>query len=377
MHAHLFANTCVFVAQRDADAMRQTIWAVEHLVGLPAYRQAVQARHPTVVAADPSPRGVFLGVDFHLTPAGPKLIEINTNAGGALLNGVLLDANHECCADTAPLTTTRAQLEEKITSMFMEEWRAVRGGAPLRTIAIVDDDPGGQYLYPEFELFRDLFERHGFTAFVIDARDLSFENGVLHFQGTPLDLVYNRLTDFYFEDPVHAALRAAYEANAAVITPHPLAHALYADKRNLIDFGNASRLEHWGLPAREAARLARVTPLTVLVTDTNADELWQTRNRWFFKPTHGFGGRGGYRGDKITKRAFAEITKKDYVAQGIAPPATRAVRTHGQRVQLKYDLRHFVYDGRIQLSAARLYQGQTTNFRTQGGGFAPVRISCC
>jgi hypothetical protein len=36
------------------------------------------------------------------------------------------------------------------------------------------------------------------------------------------------------------------------------------------------------------------------------------------------------------------------------------------------DLRYYVYDGRTQLLAARLYQGQTTNFRTQGGGFAPV-----
>jgi hypothetical protein len=33
-----------------------------------------------------------------------------------------------------------------------------------------------------------------------------------------------------------------------------------------------------------------------------------------------------------------------------------------------------VYDGMIQLMAARLYQGQTTNFRTAGGGFAPVYL---
>ncbi len=39
---------------------------------------------------------------------------------------------------------------------------------------------------------------------------------------------------------------------------------------------------------------------------------------------------------------------------------------------LKLDLRAYVYDGRVQLTAARLYQGQTTNFRTAGGGFAPV-----
>ena len=39
---------------------------------------------------------------------------------------------------------------------------------------------------------------------------------------------------------------------------------------------------------------------------------------------------------------------------------------------LKMDLRNYVYDGEVQLIAARLYQGRTTNFRTPGGGFAPV-----
>jgi D-alanine-D-alanine ligase-like ATP-grasp enzyme len=36
---------------------------------------------------------VFFGYDFHLTDDGPKLIEINTNAGGGLLNAYLLAAH--------------------------------------------------------------------------------------------------------------------------------------------------------------------------------------------------------------------------------------------------------------------------------------------
>ena len=38
----------------------------------------------------------------------------------------------------------------------------------------------------------------------------------------------------------------------------------------------------------------------------------------------------------------------------------------------KSDIRLFTYDGAVLLAAARLYQGQATNFRTPGGGFAPV-----
>jgi hypothetical protein len=42
------------------------------------------------------------------------------------------------------------------------------------------------------------------------------------------------LTDFQLSDPHHRALRDAHLAGAVVLTPHPRAHALHADKRNLI-----------------------------------------------------------------------------------------------------------------------------------------------
>lgn len=35
----------------------------------------------------------------------------------------------------------------------------------------------------------------------------------------------------------------------------------------------------------------------------------------------------------------------------------------------------YTYGGRILLAATRLYQGQTTNFRTPGGGFSPVLMN--
>ena len=39
---------------------------------------------------------------------------------------------------------------------------------------------------------------------------------------------------------------------------------------------------------------------------------------------------------------------------------------------LKYDVRVYTYDGAPLAFAARVYQGQTTNFRSPGGGFAPI-----
>ena len=57
------------------------------------------------------------------------------------------------------------------------------------------------------------------------------------------------------------------------------------------------------------------------------------------------------------------------------PPSERWTREDAEPRPLKLDLRSYTYGGKIMLMAARLYQGQTTNFRTPGGGFAPVYVT--
>ena len=108
-----------------------------------------------------------------------------------------------------------------------------------------------------------------------------------------------------------------------------------------------------------------------MVQPASEDELWANRKQLFFKPNSGFGSRGAYRGEKLTRRVFGEILQSGYVAQKLASPGERRL---DEAVSLKYDVRAYVYDGKIQLMAARLYQGQTTNFRTPGGGFAQVKV---
>ena len=56
----------------------------------------------------------------------------------------------------------------------------------------------------------------------------------------------------------------------------------------------------------------------------------------------------------------------------LVAPGERMLSEHDAAPALKFDLREYVYQGQVQWTAARLYQGQTTNFRTPGGGFAPV-----
>jgi len=94
----------------------------------------------------------------------------------------------------------------------------------------------------------------------------------------------------------------------------------------------------------------------------------------FFKPAGGYGSKAVYRGDKITKGVWAEIIRGGYIAQNFAAPSERMVRLDGSSQPRKTDVRLYVYNGQVLLTAARLYQGQTTNLRTPGGGFAPVFV---
>ncbi len=77
-------------------------------------------------------------------------------------------------------------------------------------------------------------------------------------------------------------------------------------------------------------------------------------------------------GDKLTRSTWQEILASDYIAQDLAPPGERSVMIDGAMHIRKMDVRLYTYSGSVLLAAARLYQGQTTNFRTEGGGFAPV-----
>lgn len=369
-----YSEVPVFVDAAQARAMRAVIAAVHAVVALPAYREQVLAQAPPIARVDPRTRGVFTGFDFHVGAEGPRLIEINTNAGGAMLNAVAEWRHPDCCngADgSARVPDSRAELEARFLGMFRDEWRLARGDQPLTSIAIVDDAPDSQFLFPEFQLFADLFARHGIEAVIADAGALTLEEGRLSHQGRPIDLVYNRLTDFYFSEPAHAVLRAAYEADAAVITPHPRAHALLADKRNLVRFTDEQFLHSVGAAPGDIATLLAGIPRTRRV-DGGDEAWWRDRKGWFFKPEAGFGSRGAYRGDKITRRVLGEVVKGGYVAQRLALPGERLRKLPAGAELFKVDLRHYVYDGETQLMAARLYQGQTTNFRTAGGGFAPV-----
>lgn len=372
-HPHLFAANPTFVSHSDVEAMLKVVQAIERVTRRPAFRDIALRHAPEFVRQDKGTMGLFMGYDFHLTSEGPKLIEINTNAGGAFLNAVLRTAQQACCEQVSDFFDLRRSPDfpAKVVDMFQTEWKVQGIERDLKTIAIVDDNPLGQYLYPEFLLARAMLERAGFKVFVCDPSDLIFDGQSLKLGEDVVDMVYNRLVDFELAAPENTALRQAYAASAAVISPGPHHHALMANKRNLVWLSDPACLSDLGVSADDIETL-RAIPKTTPVTPDAAENLWADRKNLFFKPLAGHGGKAVYRGDKLTKTTWANILEHDYIAQRLVPPSERIVKSPDGNTHQKMDVRLYTYDGDLLMTAARVYQGQTTNFRTPGGGFAPI-----
>lgn len=352
---HLFAHVIVFINYAQLKQMTEVIESVERVL---------TQNEGTASVYGP---GVFYGYDFHLNAEGVHLIEINTNAGGAFLNALLLDSQRD--EEFPGEAVAQADLESVFVAMFINEWQLQRGKVKLVRIAILDEAPEEQYLYPEFLLAKNMFMRAGIQVCIIDPSELKLHDDGLYVENQKIDLIYNRLTDFMLLK--HPDLLNAYLEDRVVLTPSPAHYSRYADKRNLAKLTDMEQLRQLGACEHDMKILQGGIPATLIVRSEDEEKLWDQRKRLFFKPYSGYASRGAYRGEKLTRRVFAEILQSDYVAQQLAAPGERCVLA-GE--SLKYDVRCYVYEGKVQMMAARLYQGQTTNFRTPGGGFAPVRV---
>jgi hypothetical protein len=377
-----FARSVVALDPAHFAAIRRAVRLLFALAHGAPYAEHLERSEPVAPATArrrAGNTGVFMGYDFHLGAAGPRLIEINTNAGGALLNGLhtaaLCDPRKLAClcSELLPVET----MEERIVASFRAEVEAVRGpGSPLDALAIVDERPQQQFLYREFELFAGLFARHGIACRIGDTAELAPRaDGGLELGGLPLDLVYLRDTDFLLEAPRSAALRDAYLAGSVVVTPAPREHFLLANKRRLTLFSSRERLEALGVAPEDAAFLAGIVPETRELAELGPDEAWRTRREWVFKPAAAFASRGVYRGDKISRRKLAEITAAGgYLAQRRIEPGHLRVETSEGPRELKFDVRAYAYRDEVLLLGARAYEGQVTNLRSPGGGFSAICV---
>ncbi len=315
---------------------------------------------------------VLMSYDFHVDFSRPdgsadaggrlRLIEINTNASMSMMID-LMNAERAL----KPLCHGCRRFKDELIDDFKEEL-----GRPLRgaRIAIVDDAPSKQKMYIEFLMYKELFDERGALSKILDRSELEMRDGGL-WAGDfgPIDLVYNRTTDFYFDEPASRALREALVSRAAVITPGPFDYRMLADKDRMVEWSRDGFLESaYGLSSAESETIRSALLRTREVKNIDPEVLWKERKQLMFKPRHAFGGKGVFRGSSISRGAFDGVIASDSLAQDFVPAPTTKV----EGVEFKYDLRFFAYRDRIHVACARIYQGQMTNATTPGGGVAPV-----
>lgn len=367
-HAALVSPYALFVGEHELQAMSDVAAAVYRVAVLPGLVRQSLSWAPALARIDPGSPGGILGLDFHLTEHGPRLIEINTNPGGLLINASVAGAVAQCAPSAWVLPHKGTDAADKAVSIWLEEATLQLGHRPSR-MAIVDTSPAEQFLAPEFELYARGFQHAGVPCAIRAPEALRLEQGALRDDEGRIDFVYNRLTDFGLEGSEVRAIAEAYRNRSVALAPHPRSHAILADKRVLTLLAHPELVLAGGGSQADAAALFTAIPETILVEPANHDRLWHERAQYFFKPAGGYGSRGSYRGDKMTLRVWESLLQSPYVAQRIVAPSLR-VSAEGE--MLKADVRCYAGPYGALLFAARLYQGQTTNMRTRGGGFAPV-----
>lgn len=361
--AEILSPATVSVPRVAVRQMLGTVQLLDRLAGHPHYRALVAAQVPATGRFDPGHAAVMMGYDFHLTAAGPRLIEVNTNAGGALPAWL---AGH-------PDTPWPERFRNRLLGTFATEMTSWSRGVltkPQR-IAIVDEAPQEQFLSPEMQAFAELFREWGAAVAIVAPEELAASPEGVSLAGERVDLLYNRHCDFYLETPALAGIRAAYLAGTICLTPNPFAYALLADKRRLTVWRDATLLAACGMAPADRELLLEVIPECRMLAEGDREQLWRERNDWVFKPVNRFGSRGVLVGEKMTRGRFDQLEPAATLVQRLVPPSITEVPEFGP---MKTDIRLFAYRDRVLGITARLYRGQVTNLRTPGGGFAAVKI---
>ncbi len=367
-------STSLLISRVTAHLPRQDLRQMLRLVRLlfklscsSPYRKQIFTELPEVARFDPGHAALMMGYDFHLTNDGPRLIEVNTNAGG----GYIAWLSEQLAGKTSPNYLSN-RYQQRLLQSFLREWHDFSGGhRPLARVAVVDENVEQQPLLPEMTGCCDWLNQNGIDAHVASLEDLEVQSDGVYLRGEKIDLVYNRHCDFYLETPLMSELKDAYLAGQVCLSPNPFAYGLLADKRRMVLWSDSLSLDGLELSPLDKQLLLEMVPPSVLLSEQNRDEIWSQRKKLIFKPVTRFASRGVLMGRGITKKRFADFDPETTLVQKVISPS---VETSADGQEFKMDLRLFVYRNHLLGVGARLYQGQVTNMRTEGGGFAPVRI---
>ena len=285
-------------------------------------------------------------------PAAPSSTRLRQGAAGLLRRGRCRSAN------------SKPTISPWMLRMFEEEWLLQRETGAARRIAIIDRRPASDTFCPEFLLVQRLFLRWRRRGSADGSAFATSVEGCWR-PGSRSIWSTDGLVDFSLT--ARKTRRCAAPISMALSSSHQIRMCMRftADegKSSLCDRRARQRLPRRMLPVRRGAG-------TVPVTLENAERLWAARRSLFFKP---FGSTAARRSTAGKGRAAGMVGD---CARWICHRTCVARRTHGQARSnsrtARADVWLYAYSGRILFTAARLYQGRVTHFRTPGGGFTVI-----
>jgi len=317
------------------------------------YIAALKDQLPATANAMHDEASMLMGYDFHLTDDGPRLIEINNNAGG-------LYVGDKGWMKQPIIAELRDSIEKRILNMFPRSWQC---------IAIMDEDVVNQYMYPEMQYYADLLRRDGRTVFLISPADIQLKDNALYVENKRLDGVYNRHTDFYLDTVELIHIRTALMAGQVALNPHPRSYALLGDKSRMADWWHKGLLDDY-LAKDDVALIRHIVPEIHMLSDCDKEQLWKERKAWVFKPAARHGGKGVVLGKAMSRKRFESLDMESTVVQRYVP-ASQVVH---EDICYKFDVRLYMHGETLIAIAGRLWRGQVTNFREDGSGWVSLNI---
>jgi uncharacterized circularly permuted ATP-grasp superfamily protein len=252
-----------------------------------------------------------------------------------------------------------------------------RGEEPV--IAIVDWE--GLPTAPEFEMFRDYFERNGVRAVICDPRALELRRGRLYAHSTHVNLVYRRVltSELLARGDETRALRDAYAAGAACVVNSFRAKLLH--KKMSLALLSDDRYARLYTAAQRAA-IRRHIPWTRRVRPELADDITRRREMLVLKPNDEYGGKGVVLGWTVDQRDWEEAievaTTQSYVVQEAVeiPRVAFPVVLEGglHFLDLAVDLDPYLFDGRPGGIMTRVSAAALLNVTAGAGSVVPTFV---
>ena len=347
-----------------------------------------------LVAVDPGYEEVSVTsrLDSFLTDESYQFVELNAECPAGI---AYQDVAAEIFCDLPLMREFTRQ--HKVTPMYCRQnmldaliaiYERVRGHGEKLQIAIIDYK--GLPTQREFELFKEFFEKGGYSTTIGDPRDLKLRGGKLYHSDFRIDLVYRRVLTTELLEKIDECqdFVEAYRTGAAVFVNS--FRTKYVHKKMLFGVLTDERHQHHFSRAEQDA-IRRSVPWTRRVEEAKTsydgreidllEFVRAKRDTLVLKPNDDYGGHGIFIGWESDESAWDTAIQKalagDYLAQERVTTSREVfpfVDESGvHMIEQLLDLDPLLFFGKVSGAFTRLSSSSLANV-TSGAGMVPTMI---